>query len=88
MFLQIGDEVGVMKHMALNCFFDIPLINLTTLCAEKDLHPASPDLYGTLKAVLSDELKEISVYQLSDVLLSRTTTPVDPVAELLTDDTS
>ena len=60
---------------------------LTTLCAEKDLHTASPDLYGTLKVVLSDELKDISVYQLSDILLLRTKTPVDPVAELITDDT-
>ena len=41
-FLHTGDEVGVVKHMALNCFFDIPLTDLTTLCEEKDLHPASP----------------------------------------------
>ena len=66
-FLQTGDGVGVMKHMALTCFFDIPLTDLTTLCAEKDLLPVSPDLHGTLQVVLSDELKDISVYQLSDV---------------------
>ena len=85
-FLQIGDDVGAMKHMAFNCFFDIPCNDLTTLCEERDLHPASPDLYGTLKVVLSDELKDISVHHISDILLLRTRTAVDQVSELISDD--
>ena len=62
------------------------MTDLTTLCEEKDLHPASPDLYGTLKVVLSDELEDITFHQLSDMLLLRTKTAVDPVSELISDD--
>ena len=55
-------------------------------CDERDLHPASPDLFGTLKCLLGALLPDLTLDETIDILEMRTRLPDDLMAELIPDD--
>ena len=84
--LQDGDEMPLMEQAARNCFYNLPLYRLKTLCAQQDLHPPSPDLLGHLTVLILLYLPEATDDEVRDILEKRAIVRENPVADLLADE--
>ena len=85
-FIQTGGHCEVYEHAAKNCFFEMPLHQLKTLCSEQGLLAPSPDLLGHLQCLLACWLPDLPPDAVSEILMQRATLPDNPIADYITDD--
>ena len=84
--VQTSVAEDLYTQAARHCFYQIPLHQLKTLCAQFGLSPPSPDLLGHLQALLACLLPDLSPDETRNILMMRAILPVNPLADIITDD--
>ena len=84
--VQTGECEDVYVHAARKCFYDLPFHQLKTLVSQYGIAVPSPDELGHLQAVFACLLPDLSADETRTILMMRAVLPVDPVADIITDD--
>ena len=84
-FLQKGDPLPMMVFGAREAFGQMPKHELKTLTGELDVHPATPDLLGTLEILIATIIPDATQAEVRTILEKRCHVHEDPLSDLVDD---